>query len=96
MIKKVHILYTPCALVDNEWMGTNSQAPNSSASTSAPTESSGSAGSTQPDQEGFLTNQNESLTHASALGLYESLDVSEDQRVEILDMNEDYIFQCKL
>ena len=62
------------------------------ASTSAPTESSGSAGSTQPDQEGFLTNQNEPLTHASALGLYESLDVSEDQRVEILDMNEDYIF----
>lgn len=49
-------------------------------------------GALQPDQEGFLTNQNEPLTHASALGLYESLDVSEDQRVEILDMNEDYIF----
>lgn len=92
MIKKSIFFILLALLLIMSGCGTNSQAPNSSASTSAPTESSGSAGSTQPDQEGFLTNQNEPLTHASALGLYESLDVSEDQRVEILDMNEDYIF----
>lgn len=92
MMKKNLFFLLLALLLIMSGCGTNSQAPNSSASTSAPTESSGSAGSTQPDQEGFLTNQNEPLTHASALGLYESLDVSEDQRVEILDMNEDYIF----